>query len=64
MSALYSVYFSSLVFLWSVARAFRYPRKTVTHLLRLSQGDGLLLTEASPKKPGRSVPAGAARLVE
>ena len=43
----YAVYFSSLVFLWSVARAFRYPRKTVIHLLRKIQGKGLVLKEAS-----------------
>ena len=47
MSAQYSVYFSSIVFLWPVARAFRYPRKTVTHLLRGIQGQGLVLKEAS-----------------
>jgi hypothetical protein len=48
MSAQYAVYYASIVFLWSVARAFRYPRKTVTHLLRKLQGQQLLHTEASP----------------
>jgi hypothetical protein len=44
----YALYYSLIVFLWSVARAFRYPRKTVTHLLRRIQGQELLHTEASP----------------